>query len=63
MDVAREAVGELHGENALGPVGPDVTLTDGKALADGKQAAGETGPDEGRTGTEAIAGKQLTLAF
>ena len=63
MGVAREAVGELHGENTLGPVGPDVTLPDGKALADGNHAAGETGPDEGRTGTEATAGKQLTLAF
>ena len=34
---------------ALGPVGPDVTLLDGKALAGGKRVAGETGPDEGRT--------------
>ena len=34
---------------ALGPVGPDVTLPDGKALAGGKRVAGETGPDEGRT--------------
>ena len=36
---------------ALGPVGPDVTLPDGKALAGGKRVAGETGPDEGRTAT------------
>ena len=34
---------------ALGPVGPDVTLPDGKALAGGKRVAGETGLDEGRT--------------
>ena len=34
---------------ALGPVGPDVTLLDGKALTGGKRVAGETGPDEGRT--------------
>ena len=34
---------------ALGPVGPDVTLPDGKALAGGKRVAGETGPGEGRT--------------
>ena len=34
---------------AVGPVGPDVTLPDGKALAGGKRVAGETGPDEGRT--------------
>ena len=35
---------------ALRPVGPDVTLPDGKALlAGGKRVAGETGPDEGRT--------------
>ena len=34
---------------ALGPVGPDVTLPDGKPLAGGKRVAGETGPDEGRT--------------
>ena len=34
---------------ALGPIGPDVTLLDGKALANGSNACGETGPDEGRT--------------
>ena len=34
---------------APGPVGPDVTLLDGKALANGSNAGGETGPDEGRT--------------
>ena len=33
----------------LGAVGPDVTLPDGKALASGVLAAGETGTDEGRT--------------
>ena len=36
---------------APGPVGPDVTLPDGKALAGGKHLSGETGPDEGRTAT------------
>ena len=36
---------------ALGPVGPDVTLLDGKALAGGKHVSGETGPGEGRTAT------------
>ena len=34
---------------APGPVGPDVTLLDGKALANGSNAGGETGPGEGRT--------------
>ena len=34
---------------ALGPVGPDVTLPDGKALAGGERVVGETGPGEGRT--------------
>ena len=33
----------------LGPVGPNVTLLDGKALANGSNAGGETGPGEGRT--------------
>ena len=33
----------------LGPVGPYVTLLDGKALANGSNAGGETGPGEGRT--------------
>ena len=37
------------GKLALGPVGPDVTLLDGKALANGSNAGGETGPGEGRT--------------
>ena len=36
---------------APGPVGPDVTLLDGKALAGGKHVSGETGPGEGRTAT------------
>ena len=63
MSLALKAADELPDRLTLGPVGPDVTLPDGKALADGKQAAGETGPDEGRTGTEAIAGRQLSLAF
>ena len=44
-----KAVDELPGKLILGPVGPDVTLPDGKALADGNHAAGETGPDERRT--------------
>ena len=47
--LALKAVDELPGKLILGPVGPDVTLPDGKALADGKRAAGETGPGEGRT--------------
>ena len=33
----------------LGPVGPDVMLLDGKALAKGSNASGETSPIEGRT--------------
>ena len=37
------------GKLALGPVGPNVTLLDGKALANGSNASGETGPGEGRT--------------
>ena len=48
LGVALEAVREL-GKLALGPVGPDVTLLDGKALAGGKRVAGETSPVEGRT--------------
>ena len=40
---------------ALGPVGPDVTLPDGKALAGGKRVSGETGPDEGRTAPSTLA--------
>ena len=48
LTLAINATREL-GKLALGPVGPDVTLLDGKALAGGKRVAGETGPDEGRT--------------
>ena len=40
---------------ALGPVGPDVTLLDGKALANGSNACGETGPGEGRTASSTLA--------
>ena len=47
--LALKAGDELPDKLILGPVGPDVTLPDGKALAGGNQAAGETGPDEGRT--------------
>ena len=47
----------------LGAVCSDVTLPDGKALADGKRAAGETGPAEGRTGTQADVEKQLVFVF
>ena len=36
------------GKLALGPVGPDVTLLDGKALAGGKRVDGEN-PVDGRT--------------
>ena len=48
LKLAVNAVGDLHGV-ALGPVGPDVTLPDGKALAGGNCVAGETGPVERRT--------------
>ena len=48
LTLAINAARELS-KLALGPVGPDVTLLDGKALASGKHAAGETGPAEGRT--------------
>ena len=48
LGVALEAARELP-KLALGPVGPDVTLLDGKALAGDKHVAGETGPVEGRT--------------
>ena len=48
LGVALEAARELP-KLALGPVGPDVTLLDGKALANGSNAGGETGPGEGRT--------------
>ena len=44
----KSAAREL-GKLALGPVGPNVTLLDGKALANGSNASGETGPGEGRT--------------
>ena len=48
LSLALDAVREL-GKLALGPVGPNVTLLDGKALANGSNAGGETGPGEGRT--------------
>ena len=48
LGVALEAVRELP-KLALGPVGPDVMLLDGKALAGGKRVVGETSPGEGRT--------------
>ena len=48
LTLAINAAREL-GKLALGPVGPDVTLLDGKALANGRNAGGETGPGEGRT--------------
>ena len=48
LTLAINAAREL-GKLALGPVGPDVTLLDGKALANGSNAGGETGPGEGRT--------------
>ena len=48
LGVALEAARDLP-KLALGPVGPDVTLPDGKALAGDKRVAGETGPVEGRT--------------
>ena len=49
LGLALKAADELPDKLSLGPVGPDATLPDGKTLADGKQAAGETGPNEGRT--------------
>ena len=49
LGLAIKAADELPDKLILGPVGPDVTLLDGKALAGGKRVAGETGPDEGRT--------------
>ena len=48
LALALDAVRDL-GKLAPGPVGPDVTLPDGKALANGSNACGETGPGEGRT--------------
>ena len=50
LTLAINAAREL-GKLALGPVGPDVTLLDGKALAGGKHVSGETGLDEGRAAT------------
>ena len=50
LTLAVNAVGGLH-EVSLGPVGPNVTLPDGKALAGGNRVASETGPVEGRTST------------
>ena len=47
LSLAINAARELP-KLALGPVGPDVTLLDGKALAGGNCVAGETGPAEGR---------------
>ena len=49
VGLALKAVDELPDQLILGPVGPDVTLPDGKALAGGNRAVGETGPGEGRT--------------
>ena len=48
LTLAINAAREL-GKLALGSVGPNVTLLDGKALANGSNAGGETGPGEGRT--------------
>ncbi len=48
LTLAINAAREL-GKLALGPGGPNVTLLDGKALANGSNASGETGPGEGRT--------------
>ena len=49
LGLALKAVDGLPDKFILGPVEPDVTLPDGKALANGKHAAGETGPGEERT--------------
>ena len=49
LGLAIQAADELPDQLILGPVGPDVTLLDGKALAGGKRVVGETGPGEGRT--------------
>lgn len=48
-ELTREAADELPDQLILGPVGPDVMLPDGKALAGDKRVAGETGPSERRT--------------
>ena len=47
LGLALKAADELPDQLILGPVGPNVTLPDGKALAGGKRVAGETGPSEG----------------
>ena len=60
-----------HNENAARnllklaplPVGEDVTLLDGAALASGNSTAGETAPDEGRTKPRTEANTQLALAM
>ena len=49
LTMALKAADELPHKLILGPVGPNVTLPDGKALADGKRASGENGPGDGRT--------------
>ena len=48
LSMVHKAADELP-EFILGPVGPDVTLVDGMALADGNRAVGETNPVEART--------------
>ena len=48
LSMALKAADELP-EFILGPVGPDVTLVDGMALAGGNRAVGETTPVEVRT--------------
>ena len=48
---------------ALLPVGEDVMLPDGKALADGGSVIGETGPEEGRTKLVTTDCTQLRLAL
>ena len=56
------AAGNLH-KLALSAEGGDVTLPDGKALAVGNCADGETGPDDGRTTPEYSFNTQLALAL
>ena len=46
LSLAINAARELD-KLALRPVGPEVTLPDGKALAGGERVVGETGPAEG----------------
>ena len=53
LSLALKAADELPDKLILGPVGPDVTLLVGRALADGKRVVGETGPGEGRTASSA----------